>query len=70
MASPNRQGAENELLGVSARAAKDVWAVGYYGGNADHHTLIEHWNGTAWSVKWLSRGARPQGSGGSATVTP
>jgi hypothetical protein len=51
VASPNRTGAENELLGVRARTATDVWAVGYYGGNGGHHTLIEHWNGTAWTVK-------------------
>ncbi|MDP9341189.1 MAG: hypothetical protein M3Q23_03565 [Actinomycetota bacterium] len=49
--SPNGKGAENELLGVSARTAKDVWAVGYSGGNSSHHTLIEHSDGTAWSVK-------------------
>ncbi len=39
------------LNGITAVSANDVWAVGYY--NVDpgpSHTLVEHWNGTAWSV--------------------
>jgi hypothetical protein len=42
-----------QLQGVSARAANDVWAVG---GNPPHScggqspVLIEHWNGSKWSV--------------------
>ena len=31
-------------------AANDVWAVGSYCLYPDQQTLIEHWNGTAWSV--------------------
>lgn len=43
---------ENFLDGVSAIAADDVWAVG---GTTDSNTgtgppLIEHWNGSIWSV--------------------
>jgi hypothetical protein len=40
------------LHGVTAVAADDVWAVGYYGPTAGGvmHTLVEHWDGTAWSV--------------------
>src|SRR5262249_55854506 len=39
------------LFGVVAIASNDVWAVGYeieVGGN--YSTLIEHWDGTAWTV--------------------
>jgi hypothetical protein len=36
----------SSLHAVAARSATDVWAVGYASGN----TLIEHWNGTKWSV--------------------
>ncbi len=42
----------NYLEGVSAASASDVWAVGYYQEpSTDRHALIEHWNGTAWSVE-------------------
>jgi hypothetical protein len=43
---------QGQLLGVSAISATNAWAVGY----ADEHTepvqqpLIEHWDGTSWSV--------------------
>jgi hypothetical protein len=39
------------LLGVAAVSTSDVWAAGYYfDSNYIAHTLIEHWNGTAWSI--------------------
>lgn len=39
------------LSGVTAVSADDVWAVGdsFPGGSAVH-TLVEHWNGTAWTI--------------------
>jgi hypothetical protein len=42
----------NRLLGVAAVSSTDVWAVGYaYTTNGlDFHTLVEHWNGTQWSI--------------------
>ncbi|MFL5735485.1 MAG: S-layer homology domain-containing protein [Chloroflexia bacterium] len=44
----------NFLYGVDAVAANDVWAVGdYIRGtfqNATYQPLIEHWNGTQWSL--------------------
>jgi hypothetical protein len=49
--SVNPSSTQNYLYGVSAVSASDAWAVGYYvdnGTNTDH-TLILHWNGTAWS---------------------
>jgi hypothetical protein len=50
--SPNGPGAINELHGVSALAENDVWAVGQSSDTERLHpvTLIEHWNGTRWSV--------------------
>ena len=43
-----------ELSAVSARAANDVWAVGERdptGVEPDGaHSLIEHWNGSAWNI--------------------
>jgi len=55
VASPNPDASGiNVLRGITALSATDAWAVGNY----DHHTtgqplgrpLIEHWNGTAWTV--------------------
>jgi len=44
----------NLLTGVTAVAANNVWAVGYTittdGSNQPDRTLIEHWNGTSWSI--------------------
>jgi hypothetical protein len=51
VASPNPTTGEDELWGVYAASANDVWAVGNYsasGGVAK--TLAVHWNGTSWSV--------------------
>jgi hypothetical protein len=43
------------LNGVTAVSANDVWAVGYINGNTveeglQSDTLIEHWNGSNWSM--------------------
>lgn len=38
----------NFLFAVSALSSNDVWAVGSY--TLSGRTLVEHWNGTAWSV--------------------
>jgi hypothetical protein len=50
--SPNVGSSENFLNGVAAVSSNDYWAVGYYYNpqlNA-YRTLIEHWNGSSWSV--------------------
>jgi hypothetical protein len=49
--SPNVGPTYNELTGVTSLSGGDVWAVGYYltAGNTAQ-TLIEHWNGTGWSI--------------------
>ncbi len=49
--SPNVGTNQNFLYGVSAASSNDVWAVGYdYTVGAPASTLIEHWNGTQWSI--------------------
>ena len=41
----------NTLLGVACPAAGDCWAVAsYFNGNVQQ-TLVEHWDGAAWSVR-------------------
>jgi hypothetical protein len=47
------QGAFSVLHSVAALSPNDVWAVGYYytdPHNAIRRTLIEHWDGTSWSI--------------------
>jgi hypothetical protein len=48
--SPNPGGSanDNDLSGVAALSADNIWAVGYYGSGATTKTLILHWNGTRW----------------------
>jgi hypothetical protein len=48
---PPNQGAEvNELTGVAAVSASDVWAVGYYGATGGFFKpLAEHWDGSSWT---------------------
>ena len=41
----------NTLYAVAANSANDVWAVGSYTNTGEYaQTLVEHWNGTSWSV--------------------
>lgn len=44
---PNNPSNGNQLRGVAAVSANDVWAVGIAGFGT---TLVEHWNGSRWSV--------------------
>lgn len=49
--SPNASHPANgQLDGVAALAADDVWAVGSSGQGAPSRTLIEHWDGSTWSI--------------------
>jgi len=51
ISSPNPGTGFNVLQGVTATAANDVWAVGDYSpGEVPIIALVEHWNGTSWSV--------------------
>jgi Phosphoesterase family len=48
---PNVGVQENALLAVSMPAPNDAWAVGYYvNGRFKQKTLIEHFDGSEWSV--------------------
>jgi hypothetical protein len=38
------------LQSVTAVAPDDVWAVGYYYDSGDGGSVIEHWDGSAWSI--------------------
>jgi len=51
--SPNQGGsaADNFLTGVTAASATDLWAVGYYESAGIARTLVEHWNGSQWSIE-------------------
>jgi hypothetical protein len=49
--SPNAgHPAGGSLSGVATLAADDAWAVGGYGQGGPGRTLIEHWDGTSWSI--------------------
>jgi len=40
-----------ELSGVAVASPTSVWAVGYHsGGSNRQRTLVEHWDGSAWTV--------------------
>lgn len=40
----------NYFKSVTAVSSSNVWAVGWYAVGTGYQTLIEHWNGTKWSV--------------------
>jgi hypothetical protein len=68
VAAPEPHGRQAALAGVDELSTGEAWAVGDSAngspgeGNIDSLPLIEHWNGTAWSV---ARGASlPSGSTG------
>lgn len=46
---PRGYESSNELFGVSAASANDVWAVGHTYDYSDGQSLILHWDGTAWT---------------------
>ena len=39
-----------DLLGVTCASQGDCWAVGFYGGVTNDQTLIEHWDGSLWTI--------------------
>src|SRR6266700_3949656 len=41
----------NSLFAVAATSSTSAWAVGYYDDHAVRRALIEHWDGSAWSVQ-------------------
>jgi PKD repeat protein len=63
--SPNSQPtpAGNLLTGITCAAADDCWSVGWYQRTAGAtQTLIEHWDGSAWSVVSSPNSAVSQGN--------
>ena len=49
--NPNPSSSSNLLSDVAAVSANDVWAVGYYNSSSGpSQTLVEHWDGSQWSV--------------------
>lgn len=49
--SPSIGSGNNDLYGITAVSASDVWAVGHYRpGTTIYQTLIEHWDGSSWNV--------------------
>src|SRR5262249_43831250 len=49
--SPNVGTNNNQLAGVAAISSNNVWAVGSYANDSDvFQTLVEHWDGSTWSV--------------------
>ena len=49
--TPDTRGSSANLVqSVSVVSASDVWAAGYTTGPAGEQPLIEHWDGTSWSV--------------------
>src|SRR5438128_1344727 len=51
--SPNMGTTDDNLLyDATCTSASDCWAIGSYitGMGLSPHTLVEHWNGTAWSI--------------------
>src|SRR5439155_5681213 len=48
---PGGESRDSRLFAVSALAPDDVWAAGYFETDAFRPLfLVEHWNGTAWTV--------------------
>jgi hypothetical protein len=50
--TPNVPTVNSALNGISANSSRDAWAVGLSWNNNTNtsQTLIEHWNGTKWSI--------------------
>lgn len=65
--SPNKSTSftnyQNSLIDVEATSPTDAWADGYYANSTGAHSLLEHWNGTAWSLV-----TAPGPSGGTSDV--
>jgi hypothetical protein len=62
-----------ELSAVSATSASDVWAAGYASnGSSAQHAIVEHFNGTSWSVTEAPdpAGSPLNGFTGVAAVSP
>ena len=50
VSSPNPGSDSNNLTGIVAISAVNIWAVGYYRSYNYYQSLIEQWNGKQWNV--------------------
>lgn len=53
VSSPNVANSGDQLASVAAVSATDVWAVGFWSpsnGSGVDQVLVEHWDGTQWSI--------------------
>src|SRR5687767_4298198 len=48
--SPNGGFGPNVLAAVDTLSATDAWAVGRYQQNTVKHPLVQHWDGTEWTI--------------------
>jgi len=49
--SPNSSSTQNNILyDVACTSPSNCWIVGYHDNGAAFQTLIQHWNGTLWSI--------------------
>src|SRR5262249_40913237 len=62
--TPSPGSVSNILNGVAATSSTNAWAVGGHADRTTGRTLIEHWNGTAWTqVPSPSPGGSGRGHG-------
>ena len=53
-------GQENDLNGVTCVSTSDCWAAGTYYTGSTYQTLIQHWDGTTWTVFNSANGSATQ----------
>jgi hypothetical protein len=64
VSSPNTSATQDNYLNdVTCTSASDCWAVGSYYNGSVGRTLIEHWNGTTWSIVTSPNTSATQGNG-------
>jgi len=52
--APNKGTGSNQLNAISATSSSSAWAGGlYYDSSNVVHALMEHWNGSAWTIQTL-----------------
>jgi hypothetical protein len=64
--SPNGMATSSSIIDISALSADDIWAVGLSLG----YRLVEHWDGTAWSVVTLPANVEDGRLLGVAAISP
>ena len=70
VSNPNPGSISNGLDGIGAVSASDIWAVGISSNTSNSsQTLIEHWNGSNWSIVKSPNRASQNGLNGVAAVT-